>query len=237
MDPRQVQARLLSHFPTLLLGSGSPRRRQLLEGIGWPVKVIRKDVPEEPPPHLRGAEVALHLAEFKAMAIDGEIPDGALLLTADTIVWQHDRVLGKPADREDALNILQHLQGNRHQVYTGVCLSTPARRHCFSVGTTVSFRSLSRAEIEAYVDHYQPFDKAGAYGAQECLPAGWNPCSPAERDFLEKLGRPRLFEASLAADPGRHVPIIAAIEGSYFNVMGLPLAELYLELDSFLPVS
>lgn len=235
MDPRSVHKRLLTSYPELLLGSGSPRRRQLLEGIGWPIQVLRKDVPEVPPGHLQGAEVALHLAEFKAMAFDEALAAGQLLLTADTIVWQDGHVLGKPVDRADAVRILDRLQGNRHQVFTGVCLSLLGKRYCFSVETTVTFRPLSSSEIETYIDEYQPYDKAGAYGAQECLPKNMNPCSTEERAFLEQLGKPRLFEESLAADPDKHVPIISSIDGSYFNVMGLPIFELYRELDRFLP--
>lgn len=235
INPPEITQRLLAHCHDLILGSGSPRRQQLLHGIGWPIRVVRKDVPEIPPELLRGAAVALHLAEFKAMAFDNELEDGQLLLTADTIVWQNNQVLGKPADRAEAIRILQQLQGNTHQVYTGVCLSRNSIRHCFSVETTVHFRDLDLEQINFYVDHYHPFDKAGAYGAQECLPEGMNPCSLEERSFLKKLGKPHLFEDSLASDPSRHVPIIESIEGSYFNVMGLPLVELYRELDHFLP--
>ena len=163
--------------------------------------VLRKDVPEVPPGHLKGAEVALHLAEFKAMAFDEALAAGQLLLTADTIVWQDGHVLGKPVDRADAVRILDRLQGNRHQVFTGVCLSLLGKRYCFSVETTVTFRRLSSSEIETYIDEYQPYDKAGAYGAQECLPKNMNPCSTEERAFLDHLGKPGSLKNRLLPIP------------------------------------
>ncbi|MEY4594573.1 MAG: septum formation protein Maf [Bacteroidota bacterium] len=223
----------LPPFKKIILGSGSPRRKQLLEGLGWPVTVRKKDVEELFPDHLKAAHIPLHLAELKAMAFDPELTDDELLITADTIVWLNDIVLGKPVDEADAINTLKKLQGNTHQVFTGVCLTWKNQRHCFSTSTDVTFRHLTEASIIDYVKHYQPMDKAGAYGAQECLPAGMDPLSENEKLFLQQIGKPNLFTESLAVDAAKHVPIIEKINGSYFNVMGLPLVELWAELQQF----
>ena len=220
-------------FKKIILGSASPRRKQLLEGLGWPVTVRKMDVDELFPDHLKAAQIPLHLAELKAMAFDPELKDDELLITADTIVWLNNTVLGKPVDETDAINTLKKLQGNTHQVFTGVCLTWKNQRHCFSTCTDVSFRPLNEDSIIDYVRHYQPMDKAGAYGAQECLPSGMNPLSDKEKLFLLEIGKPDLFERSLAVDASQHVPIIESINGSYFNVMGLPLVELWTELQHF----
>lgn len=175
----------------------------------------------------------MHLAELKAMAFDHELHADELLITADTIVWLNGKVLGKPTDASDAIQMLSALQDRTHQVYTGVCLTFNGRRHCFSVRTDVTFKPLSVGTIEAYVTHYRPMDKAGSYGAQECLPAGMDPLSKEEKIFLGRIGKTELFRSSLAADPNRLVPMIERIDGSYFNVMGLPVAELWEELTHF----
>lgn len=224
---------MLPSFHNIILGSGSPRRKQLLEGLGWPVKVVKKDVEEIFPDDLQGALIPIHLAELKAMAFDNELHEDELLITADTIVWMDGKVLGKPSDEKEATDTLLQLQGKTHEVFTGVCLTYRNQRHCFSTCTRVTFSPLDKNTIMDYVKHYRPLDKAGAYGAQECLPAGMNPLSLKEISFLKKIGKPELFTESLAADPDRHVPIIASIDGSYFNVMGLPLAELWDELQLF----
>jgi len=101
----------------------------------------------------------------------------------------------------------------------------------------VWFKSLSESEITSYIDHYQPFDKAGAYGAQDCLPPGMNPCSDEELFFLKQIGQSDLFERSLAVDPSKSIAIIDRISGSYFNVMGLPIVKVWKELQKFIPKS
>jgi septum formation protein len=218
-------------FTKIVLGSGSPRRKQLLEGLGWPVTVVKKEVDESLPPGAKRGSIAMQLAEKKAMAFDGDLPADFLLITADTIVCLGEEVLGKPIDREDAIRMLEKLQGQTHQVYTGVCLTLGRIRHCFSTETHVRFFSLSEEMIASYIDHYQPYDKAGSYGAQEGLPPGINPLSEKEKLFLSQIKNPTLFEDSLAVDPAKQVPIIAQIDGSYFNVMGLPVVELWQELQ------
>lgn len=223
-------------LPTIrkyILGSGSPRRKLLLEGIGWPVIVRKKDVPEDIPHGLKEGEIPTRLAEEKAMAFDGELKEGELLITADTIVWQNGHVMNKPVNEEDALSMLRKLQGTTHQVFTGVCMTLNGRRHCFSVRSDVTFNALDDTAIRNYIHHYQPYDKAGSYGAQEGLPEGLNPCSEKEIRFLDQIGRPNLFQETLKSEVKAHVPIIHHIEGSYFNVMGLPIAELLDELRMF----
>ena len=224
---------LPDHFHTILLGSGSPRRKQLLEGLGWPVKVVKKDVDETVPAGVQRGTIPMQLAEKKAMAFDGELNTDELLITADTIVWLENEVLGKPADEQDAVNMLSALQGKTHQVYTGVCLTYNGHRHCFNVETDVTFYKMDHKRILEYVRHYRPFDKAGSYGAQEGLPAGMDPLSEKEHVFLLAVGKPELFEQSIAVDQTKRIDIIQHIDGSYFNVMGLPLAELWDELQHF----
>jgi septum formation protein len=182
---------------TLLLASQSPRRRALLKELGFPVKIVAPpNVEEVFPDHLRAGEIPQYLAELKAGSYTEFIPDDAMLVTADTIVWLNEEVIGKPDEREDAIVMLRKLSGNTHHVYTGVCLKYKGRCHLFCDETKVSFKTLSEEDIIFYVDTYKPFDKAGAYGVQE-----WIGFVGVER-----------------------------IEGSYFNVMGLPTHRLYSEI-------
>jgi len=181
----------------LILASNSPRRRQLLTDLGLAYDIRLRDVEEEFPPHLRRAAVAEYLAAHKAAAYIADLAPDELVITADTIVCLGDDVLNKPLDAADAAAMLTRLQGRAHDVFTGVCLRTgDGRQVVFSDQTTVHFRSLSPAEIDFYITHYKPFDKAGAYGAQ---------------DWVGMVGVTRL-------------------EGSYFNVMGLPVHRVWAEL-------
>jgi septum formation protein len=174
----------------LILASGSPRRRQLLTDLGLAYEIRLREVDESFPPHLRRGAIAEYLARHKAEAYRADLAPTELLLTADTIVCLDDDVLNKPADATEAHQMLSRLQGRAHQVYTGVCLLPGDGREpvVFADETTVHFRVLSPEEIAFYVMQYQPFDKAGAYGAQDWV--------------------------GLVA--------IDRLEGSYFNVMGLP---------------
>ncbi|MBK6446955.1 MAG: Maf family protein [Bacteroidetes bacterium] len=219
------------HF---ILGSGSPRRKQLLEGIGYRPEVRLKEIPEDYPIELKKEEIVDYLSKHKANAYLGELKSNELLLTADTIVWCDQELLGKPTDRDNAIQMLLKLQGRDHQVYTGVCLSSSTKSIGFYDESTVWFKPLSKMEIVNYVDHYKPFDKAGAYGAQDCLPVGMNPCSEEEKKFLVDIGQPDLFERSLALDHSLAIPIIDRITGSYFNVMGLPIVRVWKELNKFM---
>ncbi|UYZ64078.1 Maf family nucleotide pyrophosphatase [Hymenobacter weizhouensis] len=183
--------------PRLVLASGSPRRRQLLTDLGLTYEVRLREVEESFPPELRRAAVAEYLAARKAQAYAPDLAPDELVITADTIVCLDDDVLNKPQDEAEAVHMLQRLQGRAHDVYTGVCLlPADGRPVVFSDQTRVHFRPLSLPEIEHYVQHYRPLDKAGAYGAQ---------------DWIGMVAVTRL-------------------EGSYFNVMGLPVHRLWEEL-------
>ena len=186
----------------LILASGSPRRRQLLTELGLSYEIRLREVDESFPPHLQRAAVAEYLARHKAEAYRPDLAADELVLTADTIVCLGEEVLHKPADAAEARAMLGRLQGRAHQVYTGVCLLPGDGRPpvVFSEETTVYFQALSPPEIAHYVAHYQPFDKAGAYGAQ---------------DWLGLVGIERL-------------------EGSYFNVMGLPTHRVWPAVQAFL---
>lgn len=152
----------------LILASNSPRRRQLLTELGLPYEIRLLEVDEDFPDHLRRAEVAEYLATHKAAAY-ALAPD-ELVITADTIVCLGDDVLNKPADVAEATAMLTRLQGRAHDVFTAVCLRCgDGREVVFSDQTTVFFRPLSPAEISHYIATAQPFDKAGAYGAQDWL--------------------------------------------------------------------
>lgn len=154
----------------ILLASKSPRRRQLLSELGYPVEFVDIDIDEHVGTPLPSGEVAEHLACRKAAAYPKEKLDGeTVLVTADTVVVLEERILGKPADRAEAICMLQRLAGRRHTVYTGVCLLTQKEKISFTERTEVYFRPLSDQEIEYYVDHYRPMDKAGAYGIQEWI--------------------------------------------------------------------
>ncbi len=184
------------HF---ILASKSPRRQQLLKDLGLNFEIQTKDVDESFPKHLKAQEIPVYLSEKKANEFDGELTDTSIVITSDTIVWIDNQVLNKPEDKADAIRMLQLLSGKMHEVYTGVCLKSKYKTHSFYACTKVYFKPLSIQEIEYYVTNYNPYDKAGAYGAQE-----WIGYIAVEK-----------------------------IEGSYFNVMGLPLKELYEQLLKF----
>lgn len=153
-----------------MLASQSPRRSALMKELGIPFRVVESGHGEEEyPKHLSGGDIARYLAEHKSDAYASALEDHQILLTADTIVWHQDRELGKPADREEALEMIAALSGDTHQVFTGVCLRSKDKRRAFYAKTDVRFANLGRNEIEHYVDRYKPFDKAGAYGIQEWI--------------------------------------------------------------------
>ena len=210
----------------IILGSASPRRFQLLNAIFPDIDVRVKSAEEIFPEHLSGKEIPEFLASQKSNAFEGEISQNEILITADTIVWFDNHVLNKPSGGAEALMMLRKLSGKTHMVFTGVCVSSGKKKKVFSVASQVEFNAADDKMLADYIQQYQPFDKAGSYGAQECLPEGMNPLSEKEILFLESIGRPKLFEDSLAIKDHAKVPLIKKIEGSYFNVMGLPVAEL-----------
>lgn len=177
----------------LILASASPRRQQLMKDAGFTFEVWLKNVEEKYPQELHLENVPEYLSKVKASAFREELKADEVLITADTVVCIHDRILGKPADRKEAISMLQELSGNRHLVVTGVSVTTRTEQLSFSSRTDVFFKHLSNEEIEFYVDTYKPFDKAGAYGIQE---------------WIGYIG-------------------IERIEGSFYNVMGLPIQKLY----------
>lgn len=184
----------------ILLASNSPRRRELLGGLGVDYEVVSlPEIDESYPPTLQGVEIPTYIAARKAEAYSQWMKDDTLLITADTIVWLDGKVYGKPADAQDACKMLRELSGKTHTVITGMALTTRDKQRTFAVESYVTFAQLDEAEIEYYVSKYKPFDKAGAYGIQE---------------WIGYIG-------------------VTALEGSYFNVMGLPVQRLYQELKQW----
>ena len=184
----------------LILASNSPRRKELLAGLGLDYEVrTLPDVDESYPESLQGGDIPLYISRMKADAYKPMLQPDELMITADTIVWMDGMVLGKPRNKYGAIEMLKQLSGGVHYVYTGVSITTQTRQESFYVATEVRFANLTDEEIEYYVDTYQPMDKAGAYGVQE---------------WIGYIG-------------------VENIQGSYFNVMGLPVQRLYTELKKF----
>ena len=180
----------------LLLASKSPRRRQLLSELGIPIEIVSVDVDEHLDTPLPAPQVAEYLACRKSAAYPvGQLTDDTVLVTADTVVALDGQVLGKPASRDEAIAMLHNLSGRGHEVYTGVCLRTSQQCRSFTEQTTVHFVPLTDSEIDYYVDHYRPYDKAGAYGIQEWI--GMVGISRIEGCFYNVMGLPvaRLYAA------------------------------------------
>jgi septum formation protein len=192
---------------------------------GFVFDVRKPDVEEDFPESLPAEVVPLYLASKKADFFD--TTGDEVVVTADTIVVINGAILNKPANREEAIKMLTLLSGKTHHVFTGVCISWDGKRRVFREETGVTFRHLNKTEIEYYVDNFKPFDKAGSYGAQECLPAEMDPCSPDEIAFLNTIGKPNLMESTIES---KAIAAIEQISGSYFNVMGLPIHRVYYEL-------
>lgn len=177
----------------IILSSNSPRRKELLAGLGvdFEVKVI-KGVDESYPKDLQSDKVAEYIAREKAAAYEVETDE--LVITADTVVVVGDDILGKPSDAEDAHCMLRKLSGRTHHVVTGVCMKTSKEEYSFSVATGVTFKTLSDNEIRYYVDKYKPFDKAGAYGIQEWI--GYIGVTGLDGSYYNVMGFPvqRVYE-------------------------------------------
>lgn len=154
----------------VILASQSPRRQQLLSQIGFSFEIRTKPVDEIYPDDLTGVQISEYLVRLKADAFN-LIDSDEIILTADTIVWHQNKALGKPNDADEARKMLQSLSGKSHEVITSVGIKTNQNLHIFSDVTQVFFRDLSLQEINHYIKHYQPFDKAGAYGIQEWIGA------------------------------------------------------------------
>lgn len=153
----------------LVLGSKSPRRKQLLGELGYSFEIRTKDTDESFPDDLHYSLVPEHIAKLKAEALLSELKEDELLITADTIVVLDNEVIGKPTSRENAIELLNKLSGRTHQVISGIWVGTPSKHISKSVTTSVTFVALSQEEIEHYIDTHQPFDKAGSYGVQDWI--------------------------------------------------------------------
>jgi len=183
----------------IILASQSPRRQQLLSELGLKFDIVVREYNETYPKNLNGEQIARYISLEKARTFRDELSENEIVITADTIVWCNNHVLGKPSDYDDAVRILKEISGNTHEVITGVTLISSKKEKTFSESTKVTFEPLSEDEIKYYVDNFRPYDKAGAYGIQEWI--GIAACSH--------------------------------IDGSYFNVVGLPVQRLYKELKNF----
>ena len=173
----------------IILASNSPRRRELLAGLGvqFDVRVL-PGIDESYPPTLPAAETAEYIAQKKAQAYQRVMAADELIITADTVVIVDDEVLGKPADGQEARDMLMKLSGRTHQVITGVCLTSLCQSHHFSVKTDVTFKQLTEREITYYIENYKPFDKAGAYGIQEWI--GYIGCTGLHGSYYNVMGLP-----------------------------------------------
>jgi len=184
----------------IILASKSPRRKELLSGLGIDFRIFCIDGIEESfPATLHAKDIPEYIAKEKASAYSSILKPETMVITADTVVICNDAILGKPYGYDEAERMLHKLSGKAHQVTTGVAISTLSRSTSFSVTTDVRFAKLSNEEINYYIEHYKPFDKAGAYGIQEWI------------GFIA----------------------VESINGSYFNVMGLPIQRLYQELKKW----
>ena len=172
----------------IVLASGSPRRKQLLEWAEIPFDILVKETPETWPPGLAVAEVPVFIARNKALAVKSAATDGRVILAADTVVVLGEEIIGKPGDRADAVGILSRLAGQRHEVITGVVLLRGEEEVSFYDRTAVWFHPLGLTEIEGYVDRYKPYDKAGAYAIQEWI--GVVGIKGIEGDFYNVMGLP-----------------------------------------------
>ena len=179
----------------IVLASNSPRRKELMSGLGvdYVVKTL-PDVDESYPDTLQGTEIPAYISREKADAYKSLIQPDELLITADTIVWLNGEVLGKPKGREGAIDMLRKLSGTSHQVITGVCLTTSDWQKSFTAVTDVTFATLTEEEIIYYVDKYTPMDKAGAYGVQEWI--GFIGVESISGSYFNVLGLPiqRLYQ-------------------------------------------
>ena len=184
----------------IVLASKSPRRQELLRGMGVDFEILTKETDESFPPEMPLDEVSKYLSLQKSLAFaDEELPADYLLITSDTVVICEGEILGKPKDREDAARMLQLLSGKTHHVVTGVTVRSAEKTESFAVRSNVTFAALDADEIDYYIEHCKPFDKAGAYGIQE---------------WIGYVG-------------------ISGLEGSFYNVMGLPTRRLYQCLKGF----
>ena len=173
----------------VILASNSPRRRELLAGLGLQFEVrVLADIDENYPPTLPATQIAKYIAHKKAEANRAIMANNEMIITADTIVVVDDMVMGKPADDADAIRMLSTLSGKTHKVITGVCITTLNKQTVFDVTTGVTFKTLTDEEINYYITHFHPTDKAGAYGIQEWI--GYIGVTGLEGRYYNVMGLP-----------------------------------------------
>ena len=177
----------------LILASASPRRQQFFKDLDLDFEIQLKPVVEEYPKRLRHFEISDYLAQLKSLPFKEKLKDQDILVTSDTIVWHNENAIGKPRDKAEAFQIIKDLSATTHEVITSVCFTTKATQKTVSAVTKVTFKALTDEEINYYLERFNPYDKAGAYGIQDWI---------------------------------GHVAI-TKIEGSYYNVMGLPTHLVY----------
>jgi septum formation protein len=181
----------------VVLASGSPRRKELLASIVEEFTVRVPQVDESFPASLRGKEIAEYLAALKAEAAQVDLQENEIAITSDTIVWLGDEVLNKPKDAAEAAEMLRKLSGRTHEVITAIALADQQRKIILSDTTEVRFKTLTESEIQYYIEHYKPFDKAGAYGIQEWI--GYVGVTEIKGSFYTVMGLPvhMLYDALL----------------------------------------
>ncbi|MCX7548579.1 Maf-like protein [Xanthomarina sp. F1114] len=184
----------------LILASGSSRRQQFFTELGLDFEIRLKPVQEDYPERLKHFEISDYLAQLKALPFKDELKEKDILITSDTIVWHNNQALGKPKDKAEAFKMIKSLSHTTHEVITSVCFTTTKLEKTVNAITKVTFKELTDAEINFYIETYKPFDKAGSYGIQE---------------WIGQIG-------------------ISKIEGSYFNVVGLPTHLVYRTLNSLI---
>lgn len=182
----------------ILLGSASPRRRALLAGLDLPFTAININADESYPAELQAGDIPYYISRAKARAYENQLQPDQLLITADTIVWLDGHMLGKPHDADEAKAMLRSLSGKTHQVYTAVTFAQKSQQPTANSQslvlstlvdrTDVTFAELTDAEIDYYVSHYRPFDKAGAYGVQEWI--GYIACTGMHGSYFNVMGFP-----------------------------------------------
>jgi septum formation protein len=172
----------------IILGSGSPRRKFFLEELGLDFEIRLKEVEENFPETLVGSEITDYLATLKSKPFLKELKDNDLLITADTIVWLDNRAIGKPKNSSDAKMMLSKLSGNQHKVISTIAITTNKKTYLINDTTSVTFKPLSNAEINYYIEHFKPFDKAGSYGIQEWI--GYIGIERIEGNFFNVMGFP-----------------------------------------------
>ena len=182
---------MLNHTEPLhvILGSQSPRRRELMAGLDIPFSCVTIDADESYPAELKGGDIPMYISRAKARAYVSELQDNDLLITSDTIVWLNGEMLGKPQDEEEAKTMLARLSGQTHEVYTAVCFADKnGELETWGDCTKVTFNTLSEEDIDYYVTKYRPLDKAGAYGVQEWI--GYVGVTRMEGSYFNVMGFP-----------------------------------------------